>query len=66
MAEIISKSANGFIKVVGIKQQFYEVKYYCRNCIYFKACGYNMRTEPCKGRKTKSELKKENKNDYNK
>ena len=49
-----------------MKQQFYEIKYPCRNCIYFKACGDNMRTEPCKGRKTKSELKKENKNDYNK
>ena len=49
-----------------MKQQFYKVKYPCRNCIYFKACGDNMRTEPCKGRKTKSELKKENKNDCNK
>lgn len=44
-----------------MKQQFYEVKYPCRNCIYFKVCGDNMRTESCKGRKTKSELKKENK-----
>ena len=49
-----------------MKQQFYEIKYPCRNCIYFKVCGDNMRTEHCKGRKTKSELKKENKNDYNK
>ena len=46
-----------------MKQQFYEAKYPCRNCVYFKACGDNMRTEPCKGRKTKSELKKEKKND---
>lgn len=38
------------------------VKYPCRNCIYFKVCGENARTMPCKGRKTKSEAKKENKN----
>lgn len=33
----------------------------CVNCIYFKACGSNTRTEPCKGRKTRKEQKKENK-----
>ena len=42
-----------------MKQQFYEVKYPCLNCIYFKACGNNMLTEPCKGIKTKIELKKQ-------
>lgn len=26
----------------------------CRNCVYFKTCGDNMRTNPCKGRVTKS------------
>ena len=40
-------------------------RYPCRNCIYFKCCGENMRTYPCAGRKTKSEKKKEErKNDY--
>lgn len=34
----------------------------CLNCIYFKACGDTMRTKKCNGRKTKSELKKEQKN----
>ena len=33
----------------------------CISCIYFKACGDTMRTQPCAGRKTKSELKKEQK-----
>lgn len=42
-----------------MKQQFDEVKYPCRNCIYFKACGETTRTEPCDGRMTKSEKKKE-------
>ncbi len=31
----------------------------CRNCIYFNACGENTRTEPCYGRVTKSEKKRE-------
>lgn len=35
------------------------MKYLCRNCIYFSVCGNNMRTEKCKGRKTKKENKKE-------
>ena len=33
-------------------------QYPCRNCIYFKFCGDNMRTQECKGRKTKGENKK--------
>ena len=33
----------------------------CINCIYFKACGETTRTMPCEGRMTKSEKKKENK-----
>ena len=40
-------------------QETSEVKYPCRNCVYFKACGDNMRTESCKGRVTKSEFEKE-------
>lgn len=46
-----------------MKWNIEEVIYPCRNCVYFKVCGDNMRTEPCKGRKTKSDLKKEKKND---
>ena len=30
---------------------FSNVKYPCRNCLYFSACGSNSRTEPCAGRK---------------
>lgn len=33
----------------------------CVGCIYFKACGSTTRTEPCNGRKTKREIKKERK-----
>ena len=36
-----------------------KAKYPCRNCVYFEICGDNTRTEPCKGRKTKGEKKKE-------
>lgn len=35
------------------------VKKPCIGCIYFKACGNTNRTEPCEGRKTKSQIKKE-------
>ena len=35
------------------------VKHPCQGCIYFAVCGEHTRTEPCKGRKTKSEVKKE-------
>lgn len=34
-------------------------KYPCRNCVYFRECGDNMRVMPCDGRKTKSEYKRE-------
>ncbi len=33
----------------------------CQCCIYFKVCGDTMRTEPCTGRKTKSDKKREDK-----
>ena len=36
-----------------------QPKYPCRNCIYFKACGDNTRTTPCKGRMTKREQEME-------
>lgn len=31
-----------------------EVKHPCISCVYYSACGSTGRTEPCKGRKTKS------------
>ena len=31
------------------------VKYPCRGCIYFDACGHHNRTEPCDGRKTRQD-----------
>lgn len=34
-----------------------EVQYPCRNCVYKKVCGDNMRTMPCSGRMTKKERK---------
>lgn len=34
------------------------VKYPCRGCIYFNACGENTRTEPCKGRRTRRDKKR--------
>lgn len=34
------------------------VKHPCQGCIYFKACGYAGRTEPCEGRQTKRKAKK--------
>lgn len=36
-----------------------KVKYPCRGCIYFAACGENTRTAYCAGRKTKTEAEKE-------
>ena len=40
-----------------------KVTHPCIGCIYFKACGETTRTMPCEGRKTKSEKKKEVKNE---
>lgn len=37
------------------------VKHPCISCIYFKVCGSNTRTEECKGRKTESQKKMEEK-----
>lgn len=39
-----------------------STQYPCRGCIYFDECGENMRTEPCAGRETKSDKKKEKRN----
>lgn len=37
------------------------VKKPCNGCIYFNVCGNTNRTQECKGRKTKAELKRERK-----
>ena len=37
------------------------VKHPCQGCVYFKVCGENTRTEPCNGRKTKTQKKQEDK-----
>lgn len=37
-----------------------SVKFPCRGCVYFHACGENTRREPCAGRKTKTEDRKTN------
>ncbi len=37
------------------------VKKPCIGCVYFKACGITTRTQPCKGRVTKSEQKRRTK-----
>lgn len=34
-----------------------SVKHPCCNCVYFDACGESSRTQPCAGRKTKTEAK---------
>ena len=36
-----------------------QPKHPCIGCIYFKACGNTNRTEPCDGRMTKTEKKRE-------
>lgn len=36
-----------------------HVKHPCVGCVYFKVCGNTGRTEPCYGRITKSEKKKD-------
>lgn len=46
------------VGVCGFHEKPREVQYPCRNCIYFKECGHNMRTEPCKGRMTKREAER--------
>ena len=33
-------------------------KHPCQNCVYFDVCGEHTRTEPCKGRQTKTDVKK--------
>lgn len=37
------------------------VKHPCVGCVYFNACGNTNRTQPCDGRVTKSQKKKEDK-----
>lgn len=38
----------------------HKVRYPCRNCVYFDVCGLYLRTEPCRGRVTKRQQKKNN------
>ena len=33
-------------------------QYPCRGCIYYKECGESTRTMPCKGRTTKTDIKR--------
>ena len=47
------------VGVCGYHEKTREVQYPCRGCVYYAACGSSMRTQPCDGRKTKSELRKE-------
>lgn len=35
------------------------IKHPCQGCIYFPVCGKSGRTEPCAGRVTKTEKKKQ-------
>lgn len=41
------------------------IKYPCRGCIYFNACGEFMRTMSCSGRVTKAQKKAEEKKNGN-
>lgn len=36
-----------------------NVKYPCQGCVYFKVCGHSGRREPCAGRQTKTEQKRQ-------
>ena len=47
------------VGVCGYHEKERQVQYPCRNCVYYTVCGESMRTMPCDGRKTKSELRKE-------
>lgn len=38
-----------------------EVKFPCRNCKYFEACGDKDRAKPCDGREKKAKERKGNK-----
>ena len=51
------------VGVCGFHEKPKEVQYPCRGCVYYAACGSSMRTQHCDGRKTKSELRKEIKNE---
>lgn len=47
------------VGVCGFHEKPREVQYPCRGCVYYAACGSSMRTMPCDGRKTKSQMRKE-------
>lgn len=48
------------VGVCGFHEKPRGVQYPCRGCVYYKVCGSSTRTMFCNGRKTKSELRKEN------
>ena len=47
------------IKKLEVIMENKTIKHPCRSCVYYNVCGENTRTQPCNGRKTKSEQKKE-------
>ena len=42
----------------GMHVDVVNVKHPCQGCVYYKACGNMAKTEPCKGRQTKTEQKR--------
>lgn len=50
------------VAVCGYHEKPKEVQYPCRGCVYYATCGSSTRTHHCDGRKTKRELRKENRN----
>ena len=65
ISTVQGSAPNGYrcVAVCGYHEKPKQVQYPCRNCVYYAVCGESMRTMPCDGRKTKSELRKENDND---
>lgn len=51
------------IRRVGDKKEK-PVKYPCRKCIYYEACGDGGRTKPCEDRRTKKDVKEADKLKY--
>lgn len=42
---------------VGVERKEKPVKYPCRKCVYYEACGDGGRTKPCEDRRTKKDVK---------
>ena len=47
------------IAICGYHDKKREVQKPCIGCVYYSACGSTTRTQPCDGRKTKRELRRE-------